>query len=99
MVAYDAGNGAKLWSKRPGAVRSVAVSPDGQIVFVIRQVHTSGNWDYLTIAFAASDGRRLWIQRYNGRANGDDRPVALAVSPRGGAVFVTGTSQGQTSGP
>jgi WD40 repeat protein len=98
LVAYDVGNGAKLWSKRPGAVRSVAVSPDGQIVFVIRPVRTSGNWDYLTTAFAASDGRRLWIQRYNGRANGDDRPVALAVSPSGGTVFVTGTSQGQSSG-
>ncbi len=99
LVAYDAVTGAKLWDNSQGSGRSVAVSPDGRAVFVIKPVRTSGGtWDFATAAFDAGTGRQLWARRYNGRANGDNRPIALAVSPGGGAVFVTGTSQGRTSG-
>ena len=99
LVAYDASTGAKLWDNSGGSGRSVAVTPDGHVVFVIKPIHTSGGtWDFSTAAFDAATGRQLWARRYNGRANGDDRPAALAVSPGGGAVFVTGTSQGRTSG-
>jgi len=99
LVAYDASTGAKLWDNSGGSGRSVAVTPDGHVVFVIKPIHTSGGtWDFSTAAFDAATGRQLWARRYNGRANGDDRPAALAVSPGGGGVFVTGTSQGRTSG-
>jgi hypothetical protein len=99
LVAYDAGTGAQLWDNSAGAGLSVAVAPDGHAVFVINPVrNSSGNWDFSTAAFAAATGKPLWARRYNGRANGADRPVALAVSPGGGRVFVTGASKGRTSG-
>jgi hypothetical protein len=99
LVAYDAATGAKLWDNSEGAGQSVAVSPNGQVVFVIRSVGgISGGADFATAAFDAATGKRLWAQRYNGRANGVDRATALAVSPGGGTVFVTGMSQGRTSG-
>jgi len=99
LVAYDAGTGAKVWDNSKGSGRSVAVSPGGHVVFVIKPVRTSGGtWDFSTAAFDAATGKQLWARRYNGRANGADRPAALAVSPGGGTVFVTGTSQGKSSG-
>ena len=98
LAAYDAATGAELWDTSQGGGQSVAVSPDGNAVFVIRAVSASGGADYSVSAFDAATGARLWISGYNGPANGTDRPVALAVSPGGGSVFVTGTSQGRTSG-
>jgi DNA-binding beta-propeller fold protein YncE len=99
LVAYDAGTGAQLWDNAAGAGRSVAVAPDGHAVFVIKPLRSGDGGDFLTSAFDAATGSQLWVRRYNGRANGDDRPVALAVSPGGGRVFVTGASKGRTSGP
>src|SRR5712691_3249338 len=50
---------------------------------------------------AAVPGAQLWARRYNGArngpGNGDDLARSVAVSPRGGKVFVTGVSQGATS--
>jgi WD40 repeat protein len=99
LVAYEATTGSKLWDNRAGAGRSLAVTADGKIVFVIKPFHTrSGSWDFLTAAFDTATGKQLWARRYNGRANGRDIPAALAVSPDGGTVFVAGASQGRTSG-
>jgi WD40 repeat protein len=98
LVAYEAGTGAQLWDNAAGAGLSVAVAPDGRMVFVIERLSTGGGSDFLTSAFDAATGNQVWARRYSGRANGVDIPVALAVSPGGGAVFVTGTSKGRTSG-
>jgi len=99
LVAYDSGTGAKVWENGAGSGRSVAVSPEGHVVFVIKPIRaTGGTWDFSTAAFDTATGKPLWARHYNGRANGDDRPAALAVSPGGSTVFVTGTSQGKTSG-
>jgi len=76
----------------------MAVAPDGRIVFVIEPLGTGGGSDFLTSAFDAATGNRVWARRYSGCANGVDIPVALAVSPGGRAVFVTGASKGRTSG-
>ncbi|HET7244164.1 MAG TPA: PQQ-binding-like beta-propeller repeat protein [Streptosporangiaceae bacterium] len=103
-VAYGAATGAQKWLKRytgpsngrDGAA-SVAVSPDGSTVFVTgtSQGATTKN-DYATVAYNAATGAQLWAHRYNGPANGYDAAQSVLASPRGSAVFVTGTSDTST---
>lgn len=101
-IAYGAATGARLWLARHhnpsnGINRgaSVVASPDGSTVFV-----TGWTWradsgdDYLTMAYSAATGTRLWLARYNGPANSDDGAVAAAVNRDGTVVYVTGTSWG-----
>jgi outer membrane protein assembly factor BamB len=94
--------GAKLWVRRfsgPGkdsdVASSVAASPGGGTVFVTGDsTDTSFNSDYLTVAYNAATGARLWTARYNGPGNSIDNARAVAVSPDGATVFVTGDSVG-----
>jgi WD40 repeat protein len=99
-VAYNAATGAQRWVKRyngPGngydAARSVAVSPGGGTVFVTgdsRGIHSGA--DYATVAYNAANGAQRWVKRYDSPGDGPDVATSLAVSPAGGTVFVTGTS-------
>jgi WD40 repeat protein len=102
-VAYDALTGAGLWSKRyngPGnsadQASALAVSRDGSKVFVTGYSVGSAisGTDYATVAYDASNGDRLWVKRYNGPGNSTDLANALAVSPDGSKVVVTGGSAG-----
>jgi hypothetical protein len=94
--------GAKLWVQRysgPGTdsdvASSVAVSPDGGRVFVTGDsTDPAFNSDYLTVAHNAATGARLWAARYNGPGDSIDNARAVAVSPDGSTVFVTGDSVG-----
>jgi DNA-binding beta-propeller fold protein YncE len=100
-AAYSAAAGGQLWASRySGAgdhadiARSVAVSPGGSRVFVTGESHGRGTGeDYATLAYSAATGRQLWVSRYNGPANRYDAASSVAVSPRGGRVYVTGTSR------
>jgi WD40 repeat protein len=98
-VAYGAATGAQLWVDRyPGTISfstaiDIAVSPDGSRVFVTG--NGPGDFteeDYLTIAYDAATGRRLWVSTYD-RDSENDYANAIAVSPDGTKVFVTGDSQ------
>jgi len=104
-VAYEASTGARLWVRRfngPGNILDDAVdlgvSPAGSSVFVTGySAESPGFEDYVTVAYEASTGARLWVRRYDGRGNGADVAQALGVSKDGSAVFVTGGSVDSTS--
>src|SRR5258707_5820957 len=98
------GGGELAWVQRyngPGNYKdlpaAVAISPDGHTVFVTgRSAGVSLTADYATIAYDTNTGARRWVSRYSGPGNGLDAAAAIAVSPDGSAVFVTGQSAQKT---
>jgi DNA-binding beta-propeller fold protein YncE len=104
-VAYNAHTGANVWARRYNGTgnrndiaNAIAVSPDGSKVFVTgRSRNASGNSDYLTYAYS-SKGVGVWLRRYDGTAHRNDMANAIAVSPDGRKVFVTGQSGGNGGG-
>jgi DNA-binding beta-propeller fold protein YncE len=99
-IAYDATTGARIWQKRYGQLGSanaIGVSPDGGTVFVTGRDVPSSN-DFGTVAYDADTGGQLWAKDYSGPAGGGfDAACALAVSPDGSTVVVTGESAGDTT--
>ena len=99
-IAYNAATGAQQWVKlyngtanSTDAASSVAVSPSGSAVYVTGETtSTTTGEDYGTVAYNASTGAQLWVKRYNGPIGRTDFATAMAVSPAGGTVFVTGDS-------
>jgi outer membrane protein assembly factor BamB len=96
-----ASSGTQLWVKRydgpTGSINqanAVAVSPTGNEVFVTGYSQTVATGpDYATIAYNATTGAQLWVKRYKSPAFGSpDYATSVAVSPSGGAVYVTGQS-------
>ena len=49
-------------------------------------------------ASTPAPGARLWLRRYNGPASRDDNAWAMAMSPGGGRVYVTGHDPADGSG-
>ena len=104
-ISYDGATGARLWIKRYNDLgngndqaTALSVSPGGNSVFVTGESSGSHGLDYATVGYSAATGARLWASRYNGPANGDDTPYAVTVSPDGNTIYVTGASQGVSSG-
>jgi DNA-binding beta-propeller fold protein YncE len=102
-IAYGRAGGT-LWVRRfngPGSRDDVATalarSPDGSRIFVTGRSYggAATGMDYATVAYSSS-GTRLWIRRYDGPAHARDGASAIAVSPDGQKVYVTGTSAGAT---
>jgi hypothetical protein len=104
-VAYDAETGTRQWvASYPGSDHNGAgavalgVSADGTRVVVTGYVlGPTGKGNYATVAYDASDGSQTWVRLYNGPVNHEDAAQALALSPDGSAVFVTGRSAGRSS--
>jgi DNA-binding beta-propeller fold protein YncE len=91
-VAYRAATGTRLWTSRdisPGSAAAIALSPRGGTVFMAGNTEgRARKRHYATIAYRAATGTPLWTRRYRT----DAFALALAVSPGGGTVFVTGTA-------
>jgi sugar lactone lactonase YvrE len=98
-IAYNTATGAQLWTKLYKSAggcsfdNAVAVSPDGKTVFVTGQCEetATGHYDYATVAYSAATGAPKWVTRYNGVGT-LNYANAVAVSPDGKTVFVTGES-------
>jgi WD40 repeat protein len=88
--AFSASTGSRLWKMDNYGISSLAVSPDGSNLFA---TGSSGS-DYLTMALVSTTGAKLWQASYNGPGDGSDYAGAIAVSPGGTRVFVTGGSVG-----
>ena len=94
--------GAQVWAKRydgpshfDDVAESLATSPDGTKVFVTGgSADLNGNPAFATVAYNASTGAVVWTKRYIGPSGIDDVSHAVAVSPDGSMVFVTGESLG-----
>src|SRR6266704_2952880 len=109
-VGYDSTTGRQLWASRYDGIggadlaTAIAVSPDAHTVFVTGesdgplQDHGKTN-AYATVAYHAATGKQLWASRHNGHGTFDnfDFAKAIAVSPDGGTVFVTGQGAGKSS--
>jgi hypothetical protein len=103
-IKYNA-TGRQKWVARyngPGNSEdlpfSIAVD-DGQNVYVTGASPAEPNtinYDFATIRYDKY-GKEVWVQRYNGAANGDDRASSLALDSEGN-VYVTGLSQGIGTG-
>lgn len=104
-VAYDGATGHRLWAARYRGplgggtlAAAIAISPGGSTVFVTGQVQDAGGGPsaYVTAAYDAATGTQLWAQTFQtATPSGDspDRATAIAVSPDGATVFVTGEDE------
>jgi PQQ-like domain len=97
-VAYDAATGTQLWAQEylgpPGVdteTDDVAITPDGAEVVVTGSV-VSPTGGYLTVAYDATTGARLWVAKLRGLSDGTSFPEAVAVSPDSARIFITGSS-------
>lgn len=104
-VAYDAGDGSRLWARRyvgPGPAgpdRPTAVAVDaatGDVVVTGSSLGSSGTLDYATVSYSATGAVR-WRVRYTVPGGFDDEAAAVAVGANGTA-YVTGTSRSTTTG-
>jgi hypothetical protein len=98
-VKYNS-SGEEQWVGRyngPGNGHDVATAlvldGQGHVVVTGQSIGAEPGWDYATIWYdvVTREGGPL-VRRYNGPANGNDIPTALAVD-REGCIYVTGQSE------
>jgi DNA-binding beta-propeller fold protein YncE len=101
ITAYVERTGASRWSRRyagpagnnDNLPAALGISPDGSTVYVTgTSDNPASENDYATVAYSIFTGARLWVSRFTGLGNSFDQANALAVNPKGGPVYVTGSS-------
>ena len=105
-AAYNATTGAALWVRNFKSTAgeadafALAVSADSATVYVTGDgAYTTGldRYSDVTVAYGATTGSTLWAARH--RDLGDNHAYAVAVSPNGSRVFVTGLSEVPANSP
>jgi len=92
-------NWSAYHAKGDPLIGSMVLSPSGDTVYWAgdqygASVSVPADNNYLTIAYQTSDGTQKFAETYNGPANSEDDGGALALSPDGSQVYVTGWSWG-----
>jgi hypothetical protein len=103
--AHAATGYSTRWAKRydgasaDDAAHALVVSPDGAAVYVTGYSDgKTGGANYATVAYSTADGALRWSRRYDGSAHTGDVSRAIAISPDGSRVFITGRSHGALTG-
>ncbi len=100
----DTAGGTQLWNTigdqiHQGSATAMVTSPDGHAVFVTGNIiGTPTVGEPLTIAYNASTGTKLWARRYVNPDGFASAASAMAISPDGSVLFVTGQGERATSG-
>jgi DNA-binding beta-propeller fold protein YncE len=107
VIAYATATGSQSWTAsyagegqdNPDDAYALGVSPDGSHIIVTGSSTAAGgsNTDYATVSWGPT-GALQWVQRFNGPSSLDDSPTAMAISPDGSKVFVTGWTQSTSTG-
>ena len=69
---------------------AMAVDSSNNVIVTGYSAGSEGDYDYATIKYSSA-GVPLWTNRYNGPANSEDEPIAVAVDGSNN-VIVTGYS-------
>jgi hypothetical protein len=87
-VAYGASGATACADRYDGPVdkerlgTDVAISPDSsQAIVTGRSWAAKGRYNFATIAYGLTHGRRLWVRRYDGPDGIFDSASAVAISP------------------
>ena len=105
-IAYSATDGTRRWVNRfaddtrgVDAV-AVAVNTARPEISITGSFGFGGQYDptplqnFNTVAYSSFTGAELWSASYEGTNGGQDAATALAVSPEGSRLFVTGSGYG-----
>ncbi len=96
--------GTQLWNAvgdqiHQGSATAMVTSRGGDVVFITGKIiGTPTVGEMLTIAYNASTGTKLWARRYINPDGFESGPSAMAISPDGSVLFITGFGERQTSG-
>jgi hypothetical protein len=71
-------------------VRAIAIDSSNNVYVTGESMDAAGRYDYASIAYKP-DGDSLWVRRFNGAADNDDRPTAIEVD-KFGNVYIGGSS-------